>query len=255
MTRSLPPQAVSAFAVGLALLLSACGSTELFRAGFDRDAPGAAPAEHPPGDPSGDRIYASATLGGAASSGLLRVAGNGPGSANGLQYSNVNEPAHNRFVGFIPKPGAWRTDKTYYAYWNGNLQLDPAGSSLAVFLGNGHFAPIVSLKFEGGTVSARASEGDGFEPIGTYAEGRDHLVIISVDQAARTYALSFIQGGHTFNVQDRPIVDQGASPSPPVETNQPVLYLLFDEDKSGAGRYLLDNVTISEKEPDPEEMM
>jgi hypothetical protein len=228
-------------------LLAGCGTTRIFYASFESDTVGSLPAENPPGPPDGDLIWTSVGNMPAA----LSVVGSGELATKSLRYANINIPAYQRFVGFFSRPVSLAPDKTFYAYWSGRIYDDPAGSPLHVYLGNAHFLPMALLEFHNGTVRVQTSGGSSpqFETIGTYTSGVQHFVVITVDKAARTYRVSILQRPVSISTGPRPVLNDSA-----LGTNRPTLYLFYSQDgASGSGRYFVDDVTLSEREPEMRE--
>ena len=240
---------VSIFLFCLSFLLVGCNSSKIFYATFESDTVGNLPNEDPPESPAGDLIYTSAG-GSSASGGSLEVINADVlSSGKTLLYRNVNIPLWYRYVGFVSKEVSWEDDRTIYAYWTGSIDLDPSGSSLRIWIGNGHFLPLALLEFNDGDIRLQTGTGSNssFETLGSFNENSSHTIILNVDKATQTYAISIIQGGRAGNLNtgSRPVLNTDA-----LETERPTLYMWFNEDLSGSGSYEIDEITISKENPE-----
>ncbi len=222
-----------------------CGSSKIFFANFEADAVGGLPVENPPGDPAGDLIWLStSTL-----NGIVAVSNSGELPGKTMRYANVNVPLYNRYVGFLSKEVSLSSNAKLYAYWNGYIVNDVNGSGLEIWLGNSHFMALALLRFKDGKVYYQTGPGSPspYVEAGTYVPNKSHFILITVDKATSQYTVGIIQsgGGGTINIGPRAVLNGAA-----LATSRPTLYMLYNEEKNGAGKYFIDNVTISEKEPD-----
>jgi hypothetical protein len=235
---------------GLAVLLTGvlligCGSTRIFYDNFEADPIGGLPLESPVGAPVGDLVYMS----GGSTRGIATVVNTGELPSKILRYSNINVPGYSRYLGFIGSEIEPGTRPTLYAYWNGYIVDDQNGSGLNVWLGTAHFLSLASVRFKDGKVLYE--DGSGTSPVyieaGTYRPNRSHFVLITVDQENRQYTIFVTPGGNGQNITigPKPILNPEA-----LGTGRPSLYFLYNEEKNGSGKYLIDNVTISTKPPD-----
>jgi len=233
----------------LAFLCMSCNSSKILYATFESDTIGDLPNENPPESPTGDLIYTSAGSSSAGSGSLEVINANVLNSGKTLLYRNVNIPLWNRYVGFVSKEVSWEADRTIYAYWTGSIDLEPMGSSLRIWIGNGHFLPLALLEFDDGHVKLQTGSGSNssFETLGDYNENSSHTIILNVNKTTQTYAVSIIQGGRTGNLNTgtRPVLNTLA-----LETERPTLYMWFNQNKSGSGSYEIDDITISKENPE-----
>ncbi len=220
------------------------GCSKLFYANFDADITGDLPQNSPPGAPDDDLIWSAIPV----PADGLQVVMDPVFSSKALEYSNVNTPLYQRYIGFFSKEGNIADNGNIYTYWSGVLDLPASGSGLRVWLGNGHFAPIAELRFKGNNISVRVSpygQDEEFEQIGTYSPDRAHFVLINVNKADATFRISFLQGGNNSSIGPLPVLDTTA-----LSTSRPTLYMYYDEAGGSTGRYVIDEVTISKKEPE-----
>lgn len=221
-----------------------CGSSKIFYANFDADVVGNRPAENPPGAPTGDLIWLSTST----MNGIATVVNSGELPGKTMRYANVDVPLYNRYVGFIAAEVSLAANAKLYAYWNGYITDDPGGSGLEIWLGNSHFMALALIRFKDGKVYYQSGPGSPspYVEAGTYVPNRSHFVLITVDKGTQQYTVGIIQsgGGANINIGPRPVLN-----APALETSRPSLYLMYNEEQDGNGRYFIDNVTISEKSP------
>lgn len=223
----------------LVAMLSGCGTT-LFHADFEADTVGSLPAERPPTAPSGDLIYTTDPR-------ALSVIDSDALSSKSLRFVNVDIPVS--FVGFISRPVSLAPNNVFYAMWRGSINLDPTGSGLVMWLGNGNFSPVAGIRFKNGDIAVQTPPPDGvWETIGSYSETTPHVVLIKVDGQTQTYTISFLQRGRR-TITAGP---HAANFSEALRTTRPTLYMNFYERTSGPGSYVVDNVLITQDEPEME---
>jgi len=245
MRRSLVAKCgVMACAFSLASIMTVCGSTKIFFANFEADTVGGLPAENPAGAPSGDLIWlATSTM-----NGIATVVNSGELPGKTMRYANVDVPIYNRYVGFFGSEITLGPSAKLYAYWNGYIVNDVNGSGLEIWLGNSHFMAMALIRFKDGKVYYQSGPGSpsSYVEAGTYVPNRSHFILITVDKATSQYTVGILQsgGGTSINIGPRAVLNPGA-----LSTSRPALYMLYGEENSGNGRYFIDNVTISEKEP------
>lgn len=232
-------------ALAVAVLVGGCGSTAIFHATFESDTAGAQPSTSPPEAPAGDSIYVS-DVSGAGASQLAVVDSPALGGARSLRYANVDVPTYSRFVGFQGTEVAADPGADLFAFWIGRLQ--GTGSPLRIWLGDGSFRALAELSLANGTISRPVSGGPNpiFAPIGTYVEGGQHFVLLSVDAAARTWTVSVTQrGAPTVSSGPNPVLEATA-----LGATRPTLYLWFSEETSGTATYVIDDIGINRRPPE-----
>lgn len=220
--------------VVLALLITGCASTPIFRANFDTDTVGALPNPNPPGNPVGDAIWSTA----AGDTNMLVVVNDPVIGSRSLRFAN-NGPLI-RYVGFIPVDMSSGADHVF-AYWIGVVGATSA--PLDVWLGDTHFSAIGGVRFDGGNLLVRTPT--GYDSIGTYAAGTSHVMIFTFNKGAGTFSVSFLQGSHSASQEDMPLLSPAAG-----TTIRPTLYMSYFSGGSSSARYVVDEVIISEREPD-----
>jgi hypothetical protein len=222
---------VAAMSLGV-IMFSGCASGTLFHDDFDADAAGGPPNSSPAGPPTGDLIY----IADSSNPQQLVVVNSSALNSRALQYSNVNLPPPNRFVGFMSKEEALPANQKFRAIWVGRIDLTSSGSALDIWLGDSHFKAIAALRFDNGEVFVRTSSNpEAYESIGTYSESANETVIISVNKGTQQY--SAIVGGDASGW--RPVLDASA-----LTTDRPTLYFWFSEPVSSSAKYVVDNVAI-----------
>ena len=228
----------------LALSITGCGSSKIFYANFESDVVGNRPAENPPGNPTGDLIWLSTST----MNGIATVVNSGELPGKTLRYANVNVPTYNRYVGFFASEVELGASAKIYAYWNGYIMDGVNGSGLEIWLGNSHFMALGLIRFKDGKVYYQSGPGSpsAYVEAGTYVPNRSHFILITVDKATSRYTVGIIQsgGGTNINIGPRAVLNAEA-----LDTARPTLYMMYNEESHGTGKYFIDNVTISEKSP------
>ncbi len=224
----------SALYLSCTLGLAFTGCTTLFQADFDADAVGALPASQPPGPPAGDGIY-STSLGSTA---MLRVLYSPTLGSRALRFGNAG--ADPKYLGFSPvqaSPGA----RHIYASWKGI-----AGGAYApvdLWLSDYHLSPIGGIRLDRGQVRVRR-DGVRYETIGTYQPEVLHTVLFTLDRVAGTFSVHFYQGRTTLSRLGLPLETSG-----PSTALQPNLIFTYFEGGDAAGRYVCDDILISQRDP------
>ncbi|MEZ5778433.1 MAG: hypothetical protein R3E44_08730 [Paracoccaceae bacterium] len=214
----------------LTILLSGCAN--LFRADFETDTPGQPPAASPPGPPAGDSIS------------------NGPAEVffvsaedaiSGNQSLAIREPAANLDRG--ANTATFRTaeindgDAPIYITWRGYFPSDQGGVRINAGILGQSFG---NVTFENGQIFVMFDT-----PVGTYAAGDGHTVIISLFPASQTFRLAVV-GEATL---DEDFVEANMTPINGQPSNE--AFVEFTPTASTALRrvYVLDDATISYSEP------
>ena len=210
-------------------VLNGCATSTLFHADFDADSIGAPPATNPPGLPSGDQIWVG-------DESDLIVVQSPELNSKAASYRNLNLSLPQRYVGFFSQTTQMPANQKFRASWNGRIDLTSTGSGLEVWLGDGHFGAIADFRFKDGQVHLKTS--GGYETIGNYNESETHTVFITVDKSVAQYSLVIIPGSVLSGW--RPVLSTSV-----MNTSTPTLYFYYYEDgKSGAGKYVVDNIII-----------
>ena len=227
--------------LSILLFMTACGSTRIFHADFNADRIGALPAEFPPTEPEEDRIWTSAL----GNTEIVQVVNRPPFTTPSLQCTNADVIST---VAFVSRPAPLERNQTFWAYWLGSIDLDPDGSGLSFSLTNSN-RPIAGLRFKNGRVELQTSSmPERYEPIGSYKERKVHMIIFEINKASQTYKLMMLQPESnviSLDSGERTVLNAEA-----MEISYPSLYMQFYEPITGAGYYLIDDITITEKRPD-----
>lgn len=234
MTRRRQSSWHAILSVALGLMFTGCASTAIFQANFDADAVGGLPNPNPPGDPVGDTVWSTA----GSSTTMFTVVDDAVIGSRSVRFTNVGPTP--RTVGYIPVEAS-RSVESIYARWIG--VLGSANASLDVCLCNGHLFPFGGLRFENGNVQVLTST--GYDTIGNYQSNSTHVVVLAFNRAAGTFNVSFLQGSNTTSRHDMPVLNASAPGA-----TRPVLAMSYGEGGSSTAQYTIDEVVISEKEPE-----
>ncbi|MDF1799599.1 MAG: hypothetical protein P1V81_10515 [Planctomycetota bacterium] len=227
------------------LLLPGCKTDVYFHDDFDSQFTNQLPAFDPPGDPVGDTLYSSAGSPGVP--GQLVVVNDSTLGSHALRYANVPSAVNLRYLGFQAAPVALTDSDTYWAIWNGVIDLDPGGSDLRIWVGDSHFGTGGAIVIDGdGTLRVQTSQGasPSYEDLGTVEEGVEHTVIWTFDRVAETYAVSILQPRGVLQSGVRPVLDTAV-----LSTTRPMVYFWYHQGATGAGSYVSDDIEILVKEP------
>lgn len=220
-----------------ALALTGCG-TPILRANFDTSTLGTHPGPELPGDPVGDSFYLSDPTSGSA----VVVAAPGGLSGRSLSYRHAAPMSYSRFLGFGGRE-VTSASQQYWAVWNAIPQLSP-NVPLDVWMGNGHFQSLGSIRFLNNQVLVATDDRGNFTPVGEFTNGRLHTVVIKVDKPSATYRISVLGGPSPVNTGTRPVITPSA-----LTTTRPYVYLWFGSDGTSPSTYTVDNVLITEACP------
>lgn len=225
------------------LLISGCGSV-LFYDDFENGSVGDQPNMIPPGEPVGDMIYMSTTTG----SSLRLIAGpSSGGSAAGGQWVSYRKSESDptlRFVGFMSKE-ITAGERAFTATWSGRASLSDADGPLDVYLGSAHFGRICGFRVEGGRVLW--DEDGNYSDVGAFPNGGVHSVVWTVDRNAQTCVLAINGGGASVSTGARAVTGTGLTF---LTAARPTLWLQFSEGGIGSSTYALNDVRISETDPE-----
>jgi len=211
-----------------------CATDTLFHDDFHADIAGNAPSDDPAGSPSGDIFYLSGS--GTQSAEVIDTPAMG---GKCMQYSNADVPVILRYAVCFSEVTPLAADQAFRAEWTGIINLDDQGSGLEVSLGDNHYSYMAVVRFKGGAVKAKTADSpEAWTTIGNYTENEKHYGLIEVNKAAAKYSVTIVPGGIASGWLD--VLSTTA-----MQTSQPSLYFQYYEDKSGSGKYLLDDLLIS----------
>lgn len=219
------------------LLLSGCNV--LLSADFEADSIGNLPSTRPAGMPANDIIFMWASDLGPVERCPLRVVPSPfSGSRKALRIGNVASTDECLgFIWYISERTALRNVPRTVAWTAQKFGREPFTTTFGFY----HRQAVISIKYENGRVFAKISGESAFRPIGTYADGRRHSVILSFNNARRVYSISLSGGG--TNAFDsgvyRPYSYAGES------GDRLALFAGYDQNNPGYGRYFMDDVLIS----------
>lgn len=223
----------------LALATSACatGTSTLFRATFDSDAPHSAPAQSPPGPPDSDFIYWFNTDRDAP---FVTVVNDGALASNSIRIANLRSSRGHRFVAFIPVPASPSAD-SLYAYWNGVVYISE--TPLHIWLGWTQSEPLIEILLHNGDVRLRNGTGD-YENVGSFQHGESHLILFALNRRDNTIDFSFVQRNNIISRQDLEPASARA-----LDDTRPALGIGYFEMAESNAFYVADNIVISETAP------
>ncbi len=231
----------------LALSLSACSASTLFRANFDLDPVGGLPSTSPPGEPFGDEIWLATLVAGGSIPHPVTVVGGGAISGRSLRYGNLDIPSLVREVRFISRELDGSRDR-YWAYWVGRLDdVAPTTSPLDIHFGNFTVGLALFRIHEGRLWVPRTSTlPPQWEPVGDMPPQVEHSVIVAIDNRAGTFDLTVFQRRNPIiDVDGRPLASRSL-----VTQRRLQIQLRFEGDDSSPASYVVDGVGISQVEPD-----
>lgn len=237
---------IKALVVSIAILLTSGCGTQVLRANFDSDPLGGLPLASPPGDPVGDSVWLG-TLVSSIEPHAVIIISDGAISGQSLRYSNADIPGLVREVRFYSKELGSRRPK-YWAAWSGRIEdVTDSTSPLIIHFGNFTIG-YASFKIQSGKLWVRRTpeRGSGYEPVGDLAAETVHTVVVMIDDQTETFNIAiFPRRGRTLNVVSRPLESRS------IFTERRLnIQLRFDGGSNSGASYVIDDIIITEKEPD-----
>ncbi|MEM7308171.1 MAG: hypothetical protein AAF682_15940 [Planctomycetota bacterium] len=213
----------SSLLLGLALLLTGCNHTTIFRADFDSDTVGGAPADMPPGEPAGDQIAIS---GEAAN---VTVVDSAPLSSIAMR---IERAALALAVDCIPVGGPY-VEGGFVIGFTGASQFANA-APLTVSVVDPADVPLVAFTLAGGQIEV---QGAGAFPIG-YAANQEHGVLLGFNLDDGTYTLTIGNGSEADSIDAAPLLPGASFAKLRFDFPAEVL-------EANPGVYVVDDVVIS----------
>jgi hypothetical protein len=216
--RPLPP----AVATGLVAL---AGCTSLFNADFDQDTPFQPPNLSPPGPPPGDEIE----LDGGANA-VFEVT---PNALDGDGSLRIEAAPRDMARALMRADGTGAPDRPIVVSLTGRLVAGSHGE-INISTGGSFFA--VQITLQDGAISANGL------PVGTYVEGGQHNMVLTMFPDSDTFALLFTGQVIAGDGITGPLADPDAFPG---DRYILVVEVLPTED---GGVYIVDNLRISSRD-------
>ena len=220
------------------LWVGGCTPTRLFHADFEADTIGHQPNASPPTAPAGDYITYVPVPGGVEQ---LEIS-----SLMGKSVMVRSTPAANP-VAFVGIEKSYGNNPVYAIYNGASLGVAAAGPGVSIALASGHHVSAVAITFKNGKVyKGFPSDASAANLLGDIPYAEPHVVVISINPAAKTYNLSILQ----------------SAAADILRTNQPIANdAFFDSERlmlavhpeaggeAGNPMYVMDDVLITQKEP------
>ncbi len=211
-----------AFAAGFAVLV---GCAPLFDADFENDTPFEQPNLNPPGSPLGDEIE----LDGGANS-VFEVT---PNALDGAGSFRIEAAPNTMARARMHADGIGDPERPIFVSFTGRLFADSHGE-INISTGGSFFA--VQITLVDGSITANGM------PVGTYVEGGQHNMLLTMFPASDTFSLVFTGQVIVGDGITGPLADPDAFPG---DAYFMAIEILPTPD---GGTYIVDNLHISSRD-------
>jgi hypothetical protein len=205
-------------------LVALVGCTSLFNADFEDDTPFQPPNLSPPGPPPGDEIELDGGLGA-----VFEVT---PNALEGEGSLRIEAAPQNMARVLMRADGTGDPDRPIVVSFTGRLIAGSHGE-INISTGGPFFA--VQITLQDGEITANGL------PVGTYFEGGQHNMVLTLFPASDTFALVFTGQVIVGDGITGPLADPDAFPGDP--------YVMLVEvlPTPDGGTYIVDNIRISSR--------